>query len=208
VSTTQTVLILHNVESVYFFYSNPVLCTYIRHTHTSAEPPDFDTRQALLLLVCVYFIVYFGSVFGFHLPTIISPSCNFRISGRTAHADQLTSAPSPATIDGRAVWRPMWSPWWLTQLGCDVLEPTTTSLSERLRCVQHPSAMSAVWINWTSLGNCCRHSQRWITVLTYILIFCLVQRFPDCAAGCITLLCVSFNYAYFAFKLLLNCYYR
>jgi hypothetical protein len=133
----------------------------------------------------VYLVDYFGSLFGFHLPTTNSPSCNFRITGRTAHSDQLRSAPSAsaATINGRAVWRHLSPPWWLTQLGCDVLEPITTSLSERLRRDQHPSAMPAVWINWTSLDNCCRHSQRWVTVLTYVVTFRPVHRFPDCGAA-------------------------
>ena len=70
-----------------------ILYTYIIHTHTSAEPSDFDTKHALLLLVCVYLFVYFGSVFGFHLPTTISTSAISISLGGQSIVIQLSCAP-------------------------------------------------------------------------------------------------------------------
>ena len=53
VSTTLTVLILHNVESVYFFYSNPVYCIF---DDTQPDGP-FQIRslaaEVALMKVCM-----------------------------------------------------------------------------------------------------------------------------------------------------------
>lgn len=92
---------------------------------------------------------------------------------------QLSFAPSAGTIDGRAVKTP-WSLWLLTQLGCDVLEPITTSLSERLRRTSTPQRCQP-YLN--SLDNCCCHSQRWVTFQTYALTYRLARRLPRSATA-------------------------
>jgi hypothetical protein len=116
---------------------------------------------------CVYICLFtLVQCLDFHLPTTISSSGNFHATGTTEHSDstELRNIRSDHRRTGcmkktLVVVLVTHSTW----VWCDVLEIITTSLSERLRRIQHPSAMPAVWINWTSLDNCCRHSQQWVS---------------------------------------------
>jgi len=125
----------------------------------------FDTKHAVLLLVCVYLHVYFLSVFGFHLTTIIAPSCNFRITRRTAFwfnwGPQRPSTGGLCEDCGRFGDS--------LNLGVMSLSPSQPPWVSDQGASKHPSAMPAVWINWTSLDNCCRHSQRRVTVPTCVV---------------------------------------
>ena len=58
-STTLTVLILHDVESVYFFYSNPILYTVIVLCFTST----FSYPVCCASETCNYRVMHFKKIF-------------------------------------------------------------------------------------------------------------------------------------------------
>ena len=112
VSTTLTVLILHNVESVYFFYSNPVLTFQItlfiqatqhvtatvaitRYHHKNKENQIVGTQTVTLSLVFrrprVQILVQKSGILRMFVVFILSPHEN------TGKAPQMNLEPLPST---------------------------------------------------------------------------------------------------------------